>query len=410
MGTCQGRDTAGEPEREMYAVVVPNNSAVPFEVSNALMYGYTASRELALSRCILKCLGKDWTEREESLYYYEFAPGRSLADLLISGKHTKRGNGGGRVVLREDSLLFRYWSRELLVAMSELQQQSCHHLVNQSLDLRNVVVYGGGLKLRLAHLRWGPQISSFADESDQSLLRRMRTLMRDYGGILQDMLGLPRNACWNGWYSDIGKVLPDSELCHVPHFEAMGGIEIGEGDEVVVELDAHERWYTSYQAVVAGVGDDKNKSKQPGGPLSDCVMVQWEEQQSCQEIHRFRVCGRRSGKCRIICQYYELDDPRRTIQFVPLNVQVTPVTISSRLKAILQCCQLATGTDKDGAKKVRFEGKLREFLSSTRWNEHLGKIWLQDLVKNDYFSAFTDADLDAVIAEYEELFGTIPEE
>jgi len=406
MGTCQGRDNEGEPEREMYAVVVPNGGSMPFEVSNALMYGYTATRELALSRCILKCLGKDWTEREESLYYYEFAPGRSLADLLISGKNTKRGVGGCRVVLPENSLLFRYWSRELLMAMAELQQQSCHHLVNQCLDLRNIVVYGGGLKLRLAHLRWGPQISQFAQEGDQALLRRMKMLMRDYGGILQDVLGLTRNACWNGWYSNIGEVVAESELYHVPHHDAMAGIEVGQGDEVVVELDAHGRWYTSYQVVIAGDGVTTNNSTAAHGSRSDCVHVRWTDQESCKEIHRFRVCGKIIGKCRILCHYYELNDPRRTIQFVPLTVQVTPVAISARLKAILQCCQLATGALDDGVVKMRLGGKMREYLKG----KSLGNIWLQDLMKNDYYAPFSPGDLEVVMEEYEALFGSFTQE
>lgn len=101
--------------------------------------------------------GTDCSNREESLYYYEYVPVTSASELL-----SRYGKP-----LAEESRLFRHWARELATALQNVQEQSCHELLNKKLDLTNVGISGKGLKLRLIGLQWGPQITPFYGESDE---------------------------------------------------------------------------------------------------------------------------------------------------------------------------------------------------------------------------------------------------
>lgn len=90
------------------------------------------------------------------MYYYEYVPTTSASELL-----SRYGKP-----LSEESPLFRHWARELAAALQNVQEQSCHELLNKELNLTNIGVLGKGLKLRLIGLQWGPQITPFIGESD----------------------------------------------------------------------------------------------------------------------------------------------------------------------------------------------------------------------------------------------------
>jgi hypothetical protein len=404
-GTCETREASTserDKEREAFIVVVP--SSAPHAASSALVHAYLAHRELAQSSGVVHVLGKDWSASDEALYYYEFAPGVRLSTLLRPPRR-------GALVLREGSLLFRHWAGELLRALSDVQVQCCHVAHNVRLSTDNVVVSGKGLRLRLAGLQWGPKVSAYREESAEELRQRMRSLMRDFGAILLELLGLNGHACWQGGFADMGRALGAEGLARLGHRQAMEGVEVGEGDAVVIELEAqHSRMYTSYEvARPAGPdaeGEERKTVETEEGPV---VAVAWEEDSTplAQATQQLTVTGLRPGVAKIVCHFQDLEaTPDQNPEgVVNILVRVTPVEVSAPLKAMLRSCQIASGVDSTNG-GVGMQGSAKAYLGQGKWRDRFSKFWIQDFMSSPYFAKMGDTQLDEVMAEYEALFET----
>lgn len=353
-----------------------------------------AHRELALSGGVLHCLGKDWAASDEALYYYDYAPGVTLQSLL-------RPERGEAVVLQEGGLLFRYWAGQILRALSGLQAQACHVLHNRRLGLQNVVVSGKGLRVRLGGLEWGPKISAYRDVSAEELRGRMRGLMRDFSAIVLEMLGLNSHSCWHGWFRNMGHVLGPGGMDTYDHRRALEGVEVGEGDQVVVNLEAqHQRMYKGFEVMPL----DGKLAESSGEPV---VAVTWDEADTpiAQDVQTMRVRGLRAGACQIVVRFQDLEasHDQGSDGSVRIVVTVRPVRVSSRLKAVLRSCQIASGT---GSALDLQEGAAKMYMGQGKWRDRFSKFWIQDFLANPYFAKMSDAHLDEVIAEYEALFET----
>jgi hypothetical protein len=378
--TCQTKEGGEGVDRDALVVAVP--TAAPFAAVSAQASTYMAHRELGLAGGVLHCLGKDWSAMDEELYFYEAAAGVSLAALLTPER-------GRRVALGEGGLLFRYWVGRVLRAICEVQTQSTHELLNAgTLGLENVVVAGKGLRLRLGGLRWGPQVSPFAGEAKKALRRRMRALGRSFARIVEGMLGLNSHACWHGAFPNVGDVLAEAALERVAHHRALQGLRLQEGDQVLLQLDAHFRCYTHFRVEMK----DKAQAAEPA------VAVAWEPAGPAEDVQPVKVWGRARGVGRLLCYYEEVQKGRPEGSPLVIEFEVVGVEMSPRLKAVLQFCNLMSGDD------LGFVGKTKQRLEESSWRERVDTLWLQDLLQNQYFRDRSDDDLEAVMCDFEALF------
>ena len=100
-------------------------------------------------------------------------------------------SGVSGYVLEEESILFKHWARETLIALSQLQEQSAHVLLNaHDVGPENVMLSRQGTSVRLGRLLWGPHFLPETSKIGVKQFFRQRecALLRGFGRILRSVL------------------------------------------------------------------------------------------------------------------------------------------------------------------------------------------------------------------------------
>ncbi|TMW55171.1 hypothetical protein Poli38472_013933 [Pythium oligandrum] len=173
-------DQKARSETEVVAVMSYRRRQAPSDAVTAVESLIAAHQELLLSPYFQQYLGCHEAaerddpneERTEQLYCFEFAPTLTLEQLL-------RIHGG----FHEKSKAFRFFAREILLAIVDLQEQSTHTL-HARLTPSNVLISYSGRRVLLGRLEFGESIDFFKTDITIVRCRRENERLADLALLL----------------------------------------------------------------------------------------------------------------------------------------------------------------------------------------------------------------------------------
>jgi len=179
--------TAVETGEKVQVVEFPWEVSMEYEEKATLLsYRVEALKQLALSRYYLTYLGNDFASYSGvGLHFLQMEDGVSLRELIFHSG-----------TLDENKPLFRYWAREILLAMRDYLYQCCQELY-EDLTLAHVFCLNEGLQLRFQQVPFGARRGAlYADAPDYGPQNKWRNtyvavearLLTMFGNMLLELL------------------------------------------------------------------------------------------------------------------------------------------------------------------------------------------------------------------------------
>jgi hypothetical protein len=132
-------------------LVIPKTKVSPAAFT-AVWNSFAAHKSLSLaSTCVPHAMGYE-DDGEELCFHFEHIPAKSLSRLLYDSRQDM-----STFKMDEFSPLYRHWAREILISLSQLQEQCPCVLLNAfNLNAENCMIARQGTSTRLGRLLWGP--------------------------------------------------------------------------------------------------------------------------------------------------------------------------------------------------------------------------------------------------------------
>jgi len=144
-------------------------------------------------------------------FYFEHIPAKSLSRLVFESRMDMP-----TFKMDEFSPLYRHWAREVLISLSQLQEQCPYVLLNAfDINAANCMAARQGTSIRLGRLLWGPLYDPSAGSGPTSspkafFRQRECALLRGFGRILRSMLSSEKEEEVSCEWSTVCEFIPNT--------------------------------------------------------------------------------------------------------------------------------------------------------------------------------------------------------